>query len=97
MVGDRRNPLTILTYSYYYLLKSELRFPIFKALRGVLFHDGGAVNIAQRHEKDEYRSSVGAGIRISTPVGPVSIEYGFKLQRRERESIGRLHFSIGAF
>ena len=97
LVGDRRNPLTILTYSYYYLLKSELRFPIFKALRGVLFHDGGAVNIAQRHERDEYRSSVGAGIRISTPVGPVSIEYGFKLQRRERESIGRLHFSIGAF
>ncbi len=96
LVSDR-DPLTILTYSYYYLLKSELRFPIFKALRGVLFHDGGAVNIAQRHEKDEYRSSVGLGLRISTPVGPVSIEYGLKLQRREEESLGRLHFSIGAF
>ena len=89
--------LTILTDSYYYLLKSELRFPIFKALRGVIFHDGGGVNIAQRHGKPEYRSSVGLGLRIATPVGPVSIEYGLKLQRREQESIGRLHFSIGAF
>ena len=89
--------LTILTDSYYYLLKSELRVPIFKALRGVVFHDGGGVNIAQRHQKPEYRSSVGLGLRISTPVGPVSIEYGIKLQRREGESVGRLHFSIGAF
>ena len=97
LVSDE-DTLTILTNSYYYLLKSELRFPIFKALRGVIFHDGGAVNIAQRHEKDEYRSSIGLGLRISTPVGPVSIEYGLKLQRREpEESIGRLHFSIGAF
>ena len=94
---NNEDPLTILTDSYYYLLKSELRFPIFKALRGVIFHDGGGVNIAQRHSRDEYRSSIGLGIRISTPVGPVSIEYGIKLQRREEESIGRLHFSIGAF
>ena len=89
--------LTILTDSYYYLLKSELRFPIFKALRGVIFHDGGGVSIARRYEGLDYRSSVGLGLRISTPVGPVSIEYGLKLQRREQESVGRLHFSIGAF
>ena len=89
--------LTILTHSYFYLLKSEIRFPIFKALGGVVFYDGGEVRIAQRN-RDDYKHAVGAGIRIATPVGPVSIEYGFKLARRDYDlDGGRLHFSIGAF
>ncbi len=97
LLEDESMSLTIPTYSYFYLLKSELRFAIFKALGGVLFYDGGGVNIDQRHQEDEYRDAVGLGIRIATPVGPVSIEYGFKLRKRSEESLGRLHFSIGAF
>lgn len=96
LLDNFEDPLTILTDSYFYLLKSELRFPIFKALGGVLFYDGGGVKISQRHQRDEYRDAIGLGVRISTPVGPVSIEYGFRLKRRD-ESLGRLHFSIGAF
>ena len=29
-----------------------------------------------------------------TPVGPISLDYGFKLDRREGESIGEVHFYI---
>ena len=94
---DDDDSLTILTDSYFYLLKSELRFPIFKALGGVLFYDGGGVNISQRHQEDEYKDSIGLGFRISTPVGPVSIEYGFKLRDENNSFLENLHFSIGAF
>ena len=107
--------------SYYYLLKSELRFPIWKKspageLGGALFYDGGSVIINQPdvqlrridpnyqgHDYPLYRHSIGLGIRIATPVGPVSIDYGFKLNRRKdrgdgtREEIGAGHFSIGVF
>jgi outer membrane protein assembly factor BamA len=29
-----------------------------------------------------------------TPVGPLSLDYGFKIDRRPDESIGEIHFSI---
>ncbi len=44
---------------------------------------------------DEFRSSVGVGLRYVTPVGPIGFLYGMKLDRQERESPGRLHFSVG--
>ncbi len=44
---------------------------------------------------DEFRSSVGVGLRYVTPVGPIGFLYGMKLDRQEDESPGRLHFSVG--
>ena len=44
---------------------------------------------------DEFRSSVGVGLRYVTPVGPIGFLYGMKLDRQEDESAGRLHFSVG--
>jgi outer membrane protein insertion porin family len=44
---------------------------------------------------DEFRSSVGVGLRYVTPIGPIGFLYGMKLDRQEDESPGRLHFSIG--
>jgi outer membrane protein insertion porin family len=34
-------------------------------------------------------------LRIRTPVGPLRLEYGWKLDRQEGESSGELHLSIG--
>lgn len=98
--------------SHFYLFKTELRFPIAGDLGGVLFYDGGAVTIvdnetstasktesAFRSQYPLYRDSVGIGLRYNTPVGPVSAEYGYKLNRQTQqgESEGRFHFSIGTF
>ena len=44
---------------------------------------------------DEFRSSVGVGLRYVTPVGPIGFLYGMKLDRQEDENPGRLHFSVG--
>jgi outer membrane protein insertion porin family len=41
-----------------------------------------------------FRHSAGPGLRYMTPVGPISLDYGFKIDRRTGESIGEVHFSI---
>lgn len=42
-----------------------------------------------------FRSTAGLGLRYLTPIGPVGFLYGFKLDRKEGESPGRLHFAVG--
>ena len=94
--------------SHYYLLKSELRFPIAGDLGGAIFYDGGAVLLTQPDVQipDPYRDSWGFGFRYDTPIGPVNLEVGFKLDRKDyrkfNEKFGieaekAIHFSIGTF
>jgi len=54
---------------------------------------------------DNIRATAGTGLRYLTPVGPISVDYGFKLDRRTRtlsdgsfdkESLGEFSISIGA-
>ncbi len=54
---------------------------------------------------DNFRRSAGLGLRYVTPVGPISVDYGVKLDRRvrdlagdatERESLGAFSVSVGA-
>lgn len=84
-----------------YLIKSELRFPFkFSSnLGGAFFYDGGAVMIRGVDIKDPYRDSVGIALRYTTPVGAVSLEWGYKLDRKadRGESQWPFHFSIGTF
>jgi outer membrane protein insertion porin family len=61
-----------------------------------LFYDIGRLsNMAAPAVSDDFRSSIGAGLRYITAVGPIGILYGHKLDREEGESKGRWHFSIG--
>ena len=74
---------------------SELRFPLYKILGGVVFIDGG--NVWQEYEEipQGMRWGVGAGLRLRSFLGSIRLDYGFKLDRREGESAGSLHFAIG--
>lgn len=54
---------------------------------------------------DNFRPTAGMGIRYVTPVGPISLDYGIKLDRRDRlladgtsarESFGAFSVSVGA-
>jgi outer membrane protein insertion porin family len=75
---------------------TELRFPLYAALGGVVFVDGGGNYLtAQSISMHDFRRSAGTGLRYITPAGAISLEYGFKLDRRAGESVGQLHFSIG--
>lgn len=91
------NEKIIKSDSYYYMVKTEVRFPISGDFGGVIFYDGGAVLVSGYEFDDPYRESIGFGFRYNTPVGPVSMDLGFKLDRQEDESLTDFHFSIGTF
>lgn len=97
----RGNYKLIQTNSHYYLVKTELRFPIYEAHGGVLFYDGAAVFISGYDFDRPYRDAVGIGYRYNTPVGPVAADIAFKLNPERdnppREKIFRFHLSIGTF
>lgn len=61
-----------------------------------LFYTIGSVRNALVDEgSDEFRSSAGVGLHYFTPIGPVGVYYGHKLDRKAQESTGEFHFTIG--
>jgi outer membrane protein assembly factor BamA len=87
------------TSSSFQLVKSELRFPLSAKydLSGAFFYDGGQVEISGLTLTDKWRDAVGVGIRYNTPVGPLNLEYGQKLDKKAGESDGAFHLSVGVF
>lgn len=87
------------TSSDFKLVKSELRFPLSVKydLAGAVFYDGGQVAIEGLDLADKWRDAAGVGIRYNTPVGPLSLEYGHKLNKKAGESDGAFHLSFGVF
>jgi outer membrane protein insertion porin family len=77
-------------------VSTELRFALFLGLGGAVFVDGGGLYLHDRViSLDDFRASVGPGLRYQTPIGSISLDYGFKIDRRRGESIGQVHFTIG--
>jgi outer membrane protein insertion porin family len=74
----------------------EARFDIGHNFEITGFFDSGRVTRTYTDfGTDGFRSSIGAGLRYITPIGPVGFLYGFKLNPREDESSGRFHLSVG--
>ncbi len=74
----------------------ELIFPFIKSagMKGVVFYDTGNTWDGGYHPND-LRQTAGAGIRWYSPIGPLRLEYGYVIDRKENESSGRWEFSIG--
>ena len=67
----------------------EYRFPIVKKVQGALFTDwGGAWDSGLT--PDNMHGSVGVGIALTTPIGPLRFDYGWG------DDGGRVHFSVGS-
>jgi len=67
----------------------EYRFPVVKKVQGALFTDwGGAWDSGLT--PDDLHASVGVGISLTTPIGPLRFDYGWG------EDGGRVHFSVGS-
>lgn len=65
-----------------YAATLEYRFPIAKKVQGVLFTDAGSTwgidegKIPWYTDDDTLNWSVGVGIRLQTPIGPIRLDYG---------------------
>lgn len=82
------------------ILNAELRVPVWRDLGAAFFVDGGNVfDRVSEFDFGELRGSAGFGVRYRSPIGPVRLDLGFKMDRREfgrtLESRSVLHFSIG--
>ena len=64
------------------ILNGELRFPLWRSVGGVAFADAGNVFLkASDFDLAEIRGTVGLGVRYRSPVGPIRVDVGFKLDR----------------
>jgi outer membrane protein insertion porin family len=82
------------------ILNGELRVPVWRELGAAFFVDGG--NVFERvtdFDFGELRGAAGFGVRYRSPLGPIRLDLGFKMDRREiggrLEPRTALHFSIG--
>lgn len=75
----------------------ELRVPLNDTFQTGFFLDTG--NLWKEPSAIDFtlRYALGAGLRIITPVGPLALDYGINLNRRQWEDFGAFHFSIGLF
>jgi outer membrane protein assembly complex protein YaeT len=93
LTDDDGDPLGGLTWAE---ASSELRFPIWKALSGVVFFDAGQIRTRPHAwtTRDVF-SGYGGGIRIRTPVGPIRFDVGVPLRKEPTTENFEVYFSIG--
>jgi outer membrane protein assembly complex protein YaeT len=87
--------------NYLVNMNLEMRYPLYRTLRGVVFLDSGSIWLDNasdlENERFHLRYSTGAGLRWSSPIGPLSLDYGYKLNPADfdQDDRYRWHFSIG--
>jgi translocation and assembly module TamA len=76
---------------------AELRYRITESFGAVLFLDGGTVAASAYPDlaEEELRWGAGPGLRYFTPIGPLRLDVGVPLNRRDADDLFQLYLSIG--
>jgi len=75
---------------------AELRILTGSRLSGAVFTDAGNVYpLVSDLSLGDVRYTAGLGVRYRTAVGPLRVDWGYKLNRRSGESPYRFHFTVG--
>jgi outer membrane protein assembly complex protein YaeT len=83
------------------ILNAELRVPIVGGFGAVGFMDAGNVfNRVSDFDFGQIKPTAGMGLRYLSPIGPLRVDLGFKLDRGllptgEQERLTELHISLG--
>jgi outer membrane translocation and assembly module TamA len=78
--------------------RAELRIPLTEMFQAGVFLDAGNVwTESGTVDILVLRYALGTGLRIATPIGPIALDYGINMNRRQWENFGAFHFSIGLF
>lgn len=82
-----------------FIVNLEYRFPVFGNLGAVVFFDWGNVfPLVSDFAFSELRKTTGLGLRYKTALGPLTLDWGYKLDRRFkpiRESPAEFFISVG--
>ncbi|MBU2102134.1 MAG: BamA/TamA family outer membrane protein, partial [Candidatus Omnitrophica bacterium] len=75
----------------------EYTYPLIDFLKLAAFYDTG--NVWQYNEdffSTDLKSSVGLGLRVKTPIGPVNVDYGWPLDEEpgKTKKEGKFHFNV---
>jgi outer membrane protein insertion porin family len=75
---------------------AEIIFPLIEdaGMKGVVFFDTGNA-WEEGYHIDDMRKTAGAGIRWYSPIGPLRLEWGYVLDRKDDEAASRWEFTIG--
>jgi outer membrane protein insertion porin family len=82
------------------VLNGELRLPVWKDVGAVAFIDAGNVfGRVRDFDFRQLRPTAGMGVRYRSPIGPLRVDLGFKLNREtfpnRREHGSEWYFSLG--
>ncbi len=80
-----------------FILNTEFIFPLSEELKlkGVVFLDAGRAYDEAEPIGSDLRYTAGAGVRWLSPLGPIRIEYGYNIDRRDGEDTGKIEFAFG--
>jgi len=79
-----------------YLLNLEIRLPLVTRLEISYFVDIGGIWMSSSElSMSDLKAGVGFGLRYSTPIGPIRLDYGHKITDVEKQDIGKIYLAIG--
>lgn len=78
---------------------AEFSYEIMPNFEFAVFGDMGSLgrgnNSSPLSYSSDFRTAIGAGLRYHLPFGPIRIDYGHNMSRREGERGGMLHVTVG--
>jgi outer membrane protein insertion porin family len=78
------------------VLSAEWRFPIWRWLGGAVFIDAGTVTPTVGDlSLGAFKSGAGAGLRVTTPVGPIRLDVAYALQPISGEDRLQVYVTVG--
>ena len=77
------------------IFNAEYIFPIEKSIRlkGLVFFDAG--QSFDDFDKISLRPTAGFGFRWMSPFGPIRLEWGWNLSKKEDEKSSKIEFAVG--
>jgi len=78
------------------IFNAEYIFPIVKDIRlkGLVFFDAGS-SFDDFEDITSPRTTAGFGLRWMSPFGPIRLEWGWNIDRKEDESSNKIEFAVG--
>ncbi|MBI3543009.1 MAG: BamA/TamA family outer membrane protein [Deltaproteobacteria bacterium] len=79
----------------FFNLRTQIDLPLVGDLKFAPFVDAGNLYIDQLRNNPFFRAGAGVGLHYMTPVGPINLDWGHKLNPIGGEAPNQIHFSVG--